>query len=151
MWSKNLPVDDKMTDRCVVLTPFSTQKKKKKCLISGLQWSKPINLTRKLPEQSACSLIWHHSESGRIRQNQYRRRNLNCMRLIWESLLQLRQREFVFGLLAMTSRALNRWWRNHGTLRVLYLLFLCLLVSFGVALASFFSSLIAKLGKIFHY
>ncbi|XP_015898767.2 uncharacterized protein LOC107432196 [Ziziphus jujuba] len=40
----------------------------------------------------------------------------------------------------------NSWRSNHGSLRTLYVLFLGQLVSFSLALCSFFSSLIAKLG-----
>ncbi|KAF5737464.1 solute carrier family 35 member F1-like isoform X1 [Tripterygium wilfordii] len=40
----------------------------------------------------------------------------------------------------------NSWWRSHGTLRILCLLFLGQLVSLALALASFSSSLIAYLG-----
>ncbi|KAF3437812.1 hypothetical protein FNV43_RR20568 [Rhamnella rubrinervis] len=46
----------------------------------------------------------------------------------------------------MMLSSLNSWWRSHGTLRAFYLLFLGQIVSFAVALCSFFSSLIAKLG-----
>ncbi|PON83138.1 Solute carrier [Trema orientale] len=41
---------------------------------------------------------------------------------------------------------INSWWRNHGSLRTLYVLFLGQLVSFTLALMSFTSSLIASLG-----
>lgn len=54
----------------------------------------------------------------------------------------------------MISVTLNTWWRRHATLRTLYLLFLGQVVSFALALLSFFSSLIATLGNynpILHY
>ncbi|KAL6273505.1 hypothetical protein ACE6H2_024197 [Prunus campanulata] len=43
-------------------------------------------------------------------------------------------------------QATTNWWRSHGTLRTLYLLFLGQVVSFVLALMSFTSSLIATLG-----
>lgn len=44
-------------------------------------------------------------------------------------------------------QATTNWWRSHGTLRTLYLLFLGQVVSFVLALMSFTSSLIATLGN----
>lgn len=54
---------------------------------------------------------------------------------------------FVLFVIAMDWSLVNSWWRNHATLRILYLLFLAQLVSFLLALCSFLSSLIAKLGN----